>query len=149
MGFFAVVGNVAKSCVDVKSWISYDTVVSGGKAFSNSFKALSTPRKATFQETFEEAVKRLDLSEEALQVIAKRFLYQSYFFLLTAAVTAVYMLHLLWKGALFPGFISLLILMLFLTRAFETHFYHFQIEHRKLGCTIKEWFQGCIKEEKA
>lgn len=146
MGFLSVVGNMAKSCVDVKSWIGYDTMKGATRTLFRSFRALTIGKKASFTESFDEAITRLDISENDLQALTKRFLFETYFYLVVTACITGYMLYLFWQAALISGFLTILVILLGLLKTFESHFYYFQIKHRKLGCTFKEWFQGRIEE---
>ena len=75
MGFFAGVKKVVKPFVDVRTWSDTDQNVERGKTILETVKGLVTPRKAQYQETFEQAVARMNLTEADLVRRAKEFLF--------------------------------------------------------------------------
>ncbi len=146
MGIFKLAGSMVRSVVDVKTWIGYDQLKSTSKGLVHIIKPMYTVQKATFQETFEEALARLHIEEANLPRIIRQYQYRLYFFLFSGAICLIYLLYLVFEVHLVPAFVTLFIVALLLIKAAEAHFYIFQIKNKKLGCTIDEWLDGKTKQ---
>ena len=149
MGVFKVAGSVVKTCADVRTWTGFDYLKDNTVSLTRYGKKLISPRKASFQESFEEAQNRLGLEEKDITKIEQRFLRLSYFYCLLTGSILCYMLYLFWHAALISGCIATLVSLLSAVKAFESNFYYFQIKNRKLGCTLHEWLKGKVNEEMA
>jgi intracellular multiplication protein IcmV len=99
-------------------------------------------------ESFAQAKSRMNLSEADLAVRYKRFLGQFMIFLLAAFIMLAYGIYLFAELAILPGIMVLLLVAVFVMYAFRAHFWAFQIKHKKLGCTWKEWWDNKIDETK-
>ncbi|HLF66879.1 MAG TPA: type IVB secretion system protein IcmV [Gammaproteobacteria bacterium] len=99
-------------------------------------------------ETFEEAVKRLKLSEADLIVRARLFKIQILLYGFATLGVAIYLAYLVAGGHWLSAAINLFIMMLLLVCTLRSHFWLFQIKQRKLGCTLDEWLNSSIKESK-
>ncbi len=104
------------------------------------------PKKANTVETFEEAMQRLDLTEEDLIERQKEFTRLCYFFLALAMVVVAYALYAAFTGTMMSSLISFCLALYALTQAFRFHFWLFQIKNRKLGCSIKEWMNSELRQ---
>lgn len=94
-------------------------------------------------ESFTEAIQRLELNEADLQKTQQHYLIYSMVFVIFGAISFSTSFYLLFKYHTFFGWLmTVLMTILFLSQAFRFHFWYFQIKHRKLGCTFKEWWQG-------
>jgi intracellular multiplication protein IcmV len=136
---FQAAGGVLKSIVDVKSWLGYDFLKYSSVSLFGSIRESFSPRKPTLYETFDEAIARLNLSEEDITTIKARLLRNALIYLCCATLLFSYMLYLFWNGLLLAGFISFFVVLLFCVKALEAHFHSFQMKQRKLGCSLKEW----------
>lgn len=152
MGLFRMlIGDTAKSVVDVPSWVGYKYLKNIANSIYAYVKSMlkGAHSKAVKKETFMQAVERLQLTEEDLQKKSRHFTHQIYFFLLLATCCLVYSFYLFFQAAIFAAIFSLFIVVFLLLKAYIAHFWRFQIKQRKLGCTFKEWLHGrCINEEK-
>lgn len=97
------------------------------------------PKKPT--ESFDHAVAKFDLNEKTLQAKALGLKRLSYSLVGMAFFLMLYCIYQLCFGSLRSALIALIEVGIALVLAFRYHFWHFQIEHRKLGCSIKEWFK--------
>ena len=132
-----------KTFFDPRGWAGYDLLRAQFVITWGILKNLFSPAAPTREETFEEAVKRLHLSEEAIQQTSRNYLIFSYVFVLCGLGTLGFSFHLLLNHGTAAGWIlGLLSTALFFVFSFRYHFWHFQIKHRKLGCTFAEWRQG-------
>jgi intracellular multiplication protein IcmV len=99
-----------------------------------------TPEKSARRETFEEALVRLNLSEEDIQRRTKEFNGLLLVFRIIATVLAIYFIYALWHRYFIASLGTLGILLVVSGQMFRYHFWLFQIRSRRLGCTFKEWF---------
>lgn len=148
MGVLKVAGGVIKSVVDVKGWLGYDQIKYQSKDVTGMIRHGFRIQKATYQETFEQAMTRLNLSAEDLQGLVHRFTLQMYLYIVCTVFALLYLIYLFWNIHLIAGVITLFIVALFIIKACAVNFYLFQIKHRKLGCTLKEWLDGKVTQDK-
>ncbi len=146
MGVLKVAGGVVKSVVDVKGWLGYDQIKYQSKGLAGMLRQGFRIQKATYKETFEQAMARLNLSEEDLQGLTHRYKRQMYIYIFCAFLSFLYLIYLFWNVHLIAGLITFFIVALFIVKACGVHFYLFQIKHKKLGCTIKEWLDGKVTQ---
>ncbi|MBP6918820.1 MAG: type IVB secretion system protein IcmV [Legionellaceae bacterium] len=100
-------------------------------------------------ESFEQAVAKFDLDEKTLQEKASGLKRLSYSLLAVAIFLFLYSLYQFCFGSLKGGMIALVEVGIALVLAFRYHFWHFQIQQRKLGCSVKEWFKHSFKGERS
>lgn len=146
MGIFKSTKKVAGKVVDVRvdKWVSWGYLTETADRFKTILSDIAIPKKATYSETFKDAMQRLDLSEEDLQARKKEFTRLFYFFIGLAITVIIYALYSALKGHLLPSLISFCLSLYCLTQAFRFHFWLFQIKNRKLGCTFKEWLNSTV-----
>lgn len=141
MGIFKKVGS---KIVDVRvdKWMSWQYLGETADRFKDLFLDIVIPQKATTAETFEEAMQRLDLSEEDLLERKKEFTRLCYFFVVVAILIVAYALFMAYQRSMTTSLIAFCLAFYSLTQAFRFHFWLFQLRNRKLGCTIKEWMNS-------
>ena len=133
-----------KPAVDVKSWMGLDIIKSATRYVWQMAKNVFVPQKAERKETFQEALVRLNLTEADLKNRQKEF---SHLFLIYGAIGVVivlYSLFLFYTLSFMGGILSLVVAALAFGVAFRYHFWLFQIKHRKLGCSLQEWWHSKI-----
>jgi intracellular multiplication protein IcmV len=142
---------VAGRLVDVRvdRWMSWDYISETTERLKNNLTDIVIPKKATYSETFDEAMLRMDLTEEDLAQRKKEFTRLLYYFLGIAFVIIAYALFMAFKGSMITSLIAFCLSMYALTQAFRFHFWLFQLKNRKLGCTIKEWINSAVLDEKS
>ena len=68
-----------------------------------------------------------------------------------AMMLFLYFLYNLFYGRYAAVLLSSIVMLLALVIAFRYHFWYFQIQQRKLGCTLSDWFwqglMGVSKDE--
>jgi intracellular multiplication protein IcmV len=145
MGIFKKVGS---RLVDVRvdKWMSWDYLGDTADRFKILFLDIVIPKKASSAETFEEAMQRLELTEEDLVERKKEFTRLCYFFIALAFFIVVYALYLAFQRNMTTSLIAFCLALYALTQAFRFHFWLFQLRNRKLGCTIKEWMNSEIHQ---
>jgi intracellular multiplication protein IcmV len=115
------------------------------KSFStylaNGFRKMFVPQHREAEESFEEAVGRLNLSEKDLKDKQTALHRLSRLMCGVALIIFGYAMYQLYYGGYRATIYSLAIMLIALALAFRYHFWYFQIKERKLGCTLKEWFK--------
>lgn len=143
MGFFSGIKNAGGVIFNfrVTKWIGLDQIKANSKNLFNIGQSLVTPQQANYTETFEEALVRLNITEEQIQLRKKEFTRLMIIYLVIASIIFIYSIYIAYKYKNVMGFIMGFALTLFaLTHAFRYHFWIYQIKHRKLGCTLRDWF---------
>jgi intracellular multiplication protein IcmV len=111
--------------------------------FSGVFK-----RDQLVDETFAQAVTRLQLTPEDLSERKKIFKIQIALYGLGALAAGIYSIYLISHGYWMSVSVSVLIVIFLAINALKSHFWLFQIRQNKLGCTVHEWLNASIKESK-
>lgn len=143
MGIFKkVAGKVVDTRVD--RWMSWGYIRETTDRFKVLFLDIVIPKKASTSETFEEAMQRLELTEADLALRKKEFTRLFYFFIVLAVIILAYALFMAYRGSLVTALIAFCLSVYALSQAFRFHFWLFQLKHRKLGCTIKEWMNSSL-----
>ena len=149
MGIFTTVGkSIYNNFLNVPSWINWSQIKTNTSFVSRIVKRLFVPEKAEFDETFGAAVKRLNLSEADLVKRQHLLIYEMSFYLLIAVLFILYTGYLFTKTNFIIATVGILLFCLSIVKACVAHFYYFQIKHRKLGCTLKEWLNNEIIPER-
>ena len=125
----------------ITRWVGLKNIKENANYFYTQGKSLFKLEKATTLENFNEAQDRLALTEADLELQKNRYRYLSFlfvilFFILIAYGIFLYLYKKNWMGIAMTFSLSLYALSI----AFRYHFWYFQIKTKKLGCSIKEWF---------
>ncbi len=143
MGFFSRAKDVGGVIFNfrVTKWMGLDQIKRNTTGVYRIGHAVVTPEQADYDETFEQAMQRLGLTEEILQQRRKEFTTLLFIYILAAIAIFAYSLYIVINYKNFMGFIMGLAVTVFaLVHAFRYHFWLYQIKHRKLGSSIKDWF---------
>lgn len=132
------------SLFDIRGWADWDRLRGTSNYFLRVFRRLFTIRavKPSQIKSFEQVIEEQGLTEETLQAQAKglKRLYIS--MLLLAGCFYVYGMYELLYGGFLSVVLSLVLMFVSLALAFRYHFWYFQIQSRKLGCSLSEWFKA-------
>lgn len=133
----------------MRAWSDWDRMRSFTFYLTNGIRRFLAPSTATKGESFEEAIKRMNIDEQTLEQRKNALFRLSVLMLLVAGFVFVYMWYQLFFGTYIAAIVSLVVTMIGLVLAFRYHFWYFQMKTRKLGCSIDEWFrQGLMGEKK-
>ena len=143
------IGRVFNRLINIRSWSDWDRVQSNTLFLLNQAKSYVVPEKGQVTETFEQAKKRLQLTDADLLSRQKGFLFVCHIMLVWAAFFLIYALYHFFTAGIIGGLLSLVAMSLSLTFAFRYHFWAFQIKQRQLGCTIYQWFKMGLLGEKS
>jgi intracellular multiplication protein IcmV len=112
-----------------------------GKYISEVGKSLFVPQQRKQQETFEEAIARL-------QEIYRFFRIFCGISLILTLLILGYSFYLFYLAAWYGALVSLVLSGITLASAVRYHFWMYQIKQRRLGCSLTEWFQKSILGKK-
>jgi intracellular multiplication protein IcmV len=136
-----------KSLVNFPAWMGFkqlkqdtSTLV---KAAKSSFKVSQSQRV----ENFDQATSRLGLTETDLSEASKRFKYLAIFYVILGFAILSYAIYLLSYQHYQGGVVACCIAFFTFSLAFRNHFWFFQTQVRKLGCTPKEWLKFLIGKQ--
>lgn len=125
----------------IKKWLLVDELRQQAQSLYVLGSALLKKEAAgTPDETFEQALTRLGLSEEELGRVCRTFRNLTILNCGLGLLALIYGFWLSFHQNLMGFCMSLAVVFLFASIAFKYHFWVFQIKTRKLGCTLKEWF---------
>jgi len=136
-----MVGKFFKSFVDVKTWVSYDEIKTNTISIYSLFVRFFSkkPDRTAYQETFEEAALRLNLTEKQINDRKKIFLYSALIYLFVGLVLLVYAVSLMRKMLIVPAIFTLILTTFILALTYREHLWYMQMSKRKFGCNFKEW----------
>lgn len=141
MGFFSRTGKILKPLVNFPKWMGLKRIKEDASFIKTVAKQMVTPQKATRTETFDEALKRLDLSEaqlvERYQALRRIF----FIYVLIALPILAYALYLYSEGSWHGQLLITVVLLMVVAQAFRYNFWMFQLRQRRLGCSFREWYR--------
>lgn len=139
------VGRGFKSLIDFRRWMGWGQIKDSAKELQGLAKVLTTSDTAQHKETFEEAAKRLKLSEEDIKRQTSWHLRRTLLFVAMTIALWVYAIYLLITQH-YQGFIlGVVVGVLTGSFGFREHFYYFQMKKRKLGCTLQDWINFVLR----
>ncbi len=135
-----------KTFINPLAWIGAKELKTTNKIIRDTLKESFAIPKPERIEEFDQAMERQNMSEADLIKMDRQYLINTAIFLglgiFSFFAGFYYLIHYKTLSGMLLCFATA---MLFLSQAFRFHFWHFQIKHRKLGCTFKEWWQGTVK----
>jgi len=113
-------------------------------------KALFTKSVPRQEETFEQAMERLGLTEEDVKKTASTYRLYAFFFLFLSACIFVYGFYLLFTTLSLAGcLLAMAATSVCLAQAFRFDFWAYQMRVRKLGVTLTEWKKSILGDRGA
>ncbi len=142
------VGRVVTRIINIRFWFDWDRMKAFTVALKNGIKGMFVPQQAVTSESFNTAKTRMNLSDAELLSKQNALFRLSILMLVIAVLLLGYSGYQLFYGTLRAFIVSLVVTLIALVLAFRYHFWYFQIKHRKLGCTLNEWYrQGLLGEK--
>lgn len=125
----------------VKDWVGTDAIVFNFHNIRENFKDTFRKQQAEISETFEEAMIRLNLTENDLEDRRQEFKRLFIIFSIISVLIFIYSVLIAVTNNNIGGFFMGFAITLYsISHAFKYHFWLYQINKRKLGCTVREWF---------
>lgn len=135
------IGRVLSRVFNFKSWFDWGRIKGWTRYFIDGLKKFFIPQEGQTKESFDKAVKRLNLSKTELNQRQQGLLRLSLVMVGLSVLLFAYTIYLLVTGGYLGAFVGLVVTLIALVLAFRYHFWYFQIKERKLGCSIQQWFQ--------
>lgn len=144
MGVFKKIGKGVSYFFDfrIDRWLNLKMLKETTHYFVTQTKAILKVEHAEKTENFDDAVERLQLSSDFIETQSKRYLYLALVFLLFAILLFLYGLYILMQGNYMGGCTCFALFLYTLSCAFRFHFWHFQMQQKKLGCGLKDWLKS-------
>lgn len=131
-----------KTFFDPAGWLNYSGLKSMNQSLFALLGAVFTKETPVREETFEEALARMQLTSEEAEVRGQQYRFYAWIFLVCGASVFLYAFYLITFHHTIAGFIlALASSLLFCAQAFRFNFWSFQIRSRRLGVSLKEWRQ--------
>lgn len=140
MGFFSGVKRFFKPFVDISSWGSFNQLKKQTDDIKGIAEKLFTTNTAKRHETFEEALARLNLTENDIQQRIIELKRLTLIFVLFIIMLMGYLIYLILHQAWIGSVACTGIIFAIAGQTFRYHFWLFQIKQRRLGCTLQDWF---------
>src|SRR5262249_36597004 len=133
-GIFLPIRNVKK----MVGWDQFkESAQNVGVGAKEAFKFKKSP---IIKETYEEAVRRLNLTQKDIENRKKNFFRTALFYLVIAAVLFVYAVDLLFSSMFFATLVAFMLVIIAGALAFREHFWYTQMKQQRLGLSFKDWF---------
>lgn len=135
---------VFKSIFNIRQWTDYDRMRAFTHYVGDAFKRVFVPQKIKKVDTktsFKEAVTNMHMTEEGLERRKKALYRLSILMTLLGFCIFLYTIYQLVWGGIAAAVVSLVLSAIGFVLAFRYHFWYFQIRERKLGCTLREWYE--------
>lgn len=149
MGMFSGIRKVAGRVVDVRAdkWMSFHFIRDSFDKTAGVVADLVIPKQAERQETFEDALRRLNLTEDDIKARQSEFTRLVAIFMILGVSIIGYAIYMVIHKNYAAGLISICLSLYAFSQAFRFHFWLFQMKNRKLGCTIQEWLNSKVSLE--
>ena len=132
-----------KTFFNPSAWMNYDYLKYQTGTLWDIIKAIITPAAPDREETFEQAIERIGITEEDVKSIADNYRAYAFGFFLFGLMALIYAFYLLFIHVRFTGWmLGIATSALFFVQAFRYDFWSFQMRRRKLGATFAEWKQS-------
>lgn len=143
MGVRSYFKNTVKANTDIKSWTGWSLVKGNANYVKTLIADIKSPKESVPQipekRTFEEVMQDNGLTEKDLKTRKYNYFIVSIFCACFTVGALYWTFHLVMKGMIMSGIVSLSVAFLMGTYAATQNFYYYCIQQRKLTCTFREW----------
>lgn len=137
-----------KRILNFRQWADWDRMKAFTLYLAQGIGRLFSPKEPETKESFKAAISRLKLSQKELLAKKNGLLRLAVFMVTLAFIIFIYAVYNFFMGYIIAACLSFVVMFIALVLAFRYHFWYFQIQQQKLGCTIGEWFRVGILGEK-
>lgn len=134
----SALGRVVKPFVNFPRWMGLTQVWANGRAIVKMLKDLRVHRPPTHTESFEEAIQRLNLTEEDVKERIRHCFILTIVYTTATLFFLFYTIYMVIHGHL-GMILGILLTALMATFAYREHFWYFQMKTRSLGNGFKDW----------
>ena len=153
MGFKQVVKNSLVRGFNVKRWVGVDAIKRDTQVVKSVFQSVFRPQGQPqtdaagrpIQKSFADYVREYGLTEANLVRRMKQLRLMAYCYAALGVATFAYAL-LLWVhyGHLLNGFICVMLALVLFAQGFREHFNAYQMQQKRLGCSVSEWLRSLV-----
>lgn len=134
-----------KTFFNPRAWFDYDTFRLQNETIKDVLQPTFSIPKPVREETFAQAMKRLNLTESDVKIMIRDYRRYAMLFLVLGIGVILYSFYLLFRYATFVGLLlGLASAALFFAQAFKYDFWSLQMRKRKLGLTFDDWKQSVL-----
>lgn len=137
MSIMGRMGKIIKPLVNFPRWMGFRQILDNGRNIVKTIQDLKIRRPAVRDESFAQAMLRLNLNESDLQERKRFCFYQAIIYFILALIFFIYTIYLILHFSL-GVILSFLLALLMTTFAYREFFWYVQIRKKKLGCTFRE-----------
>lgn len=133
---------LVKRYFNFPEWLGADALMGGARTIKDLYRSVTTFKREHRCETFEQAVERLNLTEERIVKRRREFFWMSIFYTAVALATLAYGYYGYTHGYSWSA-VTICVLLSFMVSvyAMREHFWYVQMSKRKLGVSFNEWLQ--------
>lgn len=145
MGVLKSTGKILGVFINVRvdKWIGLSDHIQNTKYIAGRAKELFSPEEANRTETFEDAMQRLNVSEEQLDSTDKYFTFLLRMYVFIALLILAYSFYqMIIVKSVLSTIMTFSLVLYALANSFRYHFWRFQIRYRKLGCSFRDWLNS-------
>ena len=139
MGVLRGLKKVAKPFVNFPAWMGLGMLRTQTRSLTGTLKSLFTPKQPHYQETYEEGIARMGLTDIDLKARMKELKRMAGIMALISFAILSYATYLIWSAHFLGAMVGMAVSTIPLAQGFKFHFWYFQLKKRKFGCTFKEW----------
>lgn len=143
----SAIGRVFKPFVNFPRWMGLRQLKNNAAAIKAMFKDLRLYRPEVRRETFEEAMQRMNLTEDQLKERMRTCLMMSIVYSFASLCFLIYTIYMIFHFHL-GMILGILITILMAVFAYRESFWYFQMKTRKLGNTVHDWVSFMLKRGK-
>jgi intracellular multiplication protein IcmV len=144
---FKRVGKIVKPFVNFPKWLDTKGLKKNNETLYGFAKDIAKPElRPVSQESFDEAMVRLQLTEQDVATRRAFFLRMAIFYAVFAVAVFSYGIYLFFSlGDVFPLIMALAVTAAALALWFKHHFWYIQMKQRRLGLTFDDWLKCTFK----
>lgn len=142
MGIFRKTGKVVQHIIDFRAdrWFHLEERNRSLSRTMAIIRGLFQPLFSVgIEESYEQAIDRLGLSEEDIDNIRAQFSLNVFIFATCTLSFFIYSVYLISQNSLHGFFIAFSMSLYSGMQMFRYHFWLFQLRKQKLGCSFQEW----------
>jgi len=138
-----------KTFFNPSSWVDAEGIKATTLTLYNILRSITIVPEPGTTETFEEALKRLNLSEKEIAIRMTRYRFYALLFVIGAFFSFFYGFYLLFRFHTFTAWlITTGMAGLFFSQAFQYDFWAFQMRRRQLGLSFSQYKAYLLNDEK-
>jgi len=131
----------------VKEWADWERSKSNLEYLKDLFQKLFVIQKVDPEvNNFNAVVKRYKLDEQKIDQQQVIFKYLSMLFFVVACAIIGISFYQFYQGHLMVGCVTLCVSLIASVLSFRFHFYLTLVRHKRLDCTIRDWFELNFKK---